>query len=126
MAEITDPIVLNHLNAGVRVVNERVRAVMRQVADLLADYDANVATLISGAADADTLADGRESDGVPIRTVGELRKLILALRLLDQTAKYEGAADNTAHQTAFNNLAGASVHVPLHLTKFTVRTSLFN
>lgn len=125
MADINDPIVIRFLNEAVRPMNERLRRDLRSLSDVLTAYDADVDALLASAADDDVLADGRESEGVPLRTVGELRRWLLAMRMLEQTGSYEGASDNTPHQTAFNNLAGGNVDVPLHLAKFTVRNNLF-
>lgn len=125
MADITNPTVTQFLNEAVRPVNERLRKQLRSLDDLLTMYDADVDALLSGAADSDVLDDGRdEVEGVPLRTVGELRAWLKVMRLLAQASKYEGAADNTALQTAANSVM-AGVNAPLHLAKFTVRSSLF-
>ena len=124
MAEITDPVVTTFLNASIRPMNEQLRERLRDLNDVLTKYEADVAGVLTAANDADTIEDGRETEGVAIRTVGELRNWLKVMEVLSRVSKYEDANDNTATQAALNEMFN-QVNVPESLVKFTVRLDLF-
>ena len=121
---MNNPIVTKFLNEAVRPMTERLRGPTGWLGDVLAAYDADVAPLLEGVDDATLIDDGRASSGVPLRTVGELRRVVTVFRAFHELSRYRDAHDNTRLQTQMNAVMGG-IDVQTHLRLFTVRSALF-
>jgi len=125
MADITDSLITKFVNEGVRPTNERIRSVMQyQLDEVIRKWDADIEPALSGAADDDVIADGRDSEGVPHRTVGELRGWVQNVRLARDVLAMQGSQDRNDAVGTLNTYTDA-VDVPQSLFMFTVRLNLF-
>lgn len=79
MANITNQVVIQFSNDYLRPIAEAVRNVQIRLNDAKVKYTTNIAGLLAGQADGDTLADGAPDDGRPQVTKKDLADLIAQL-----------------------------------------------
>ena len=80
MAEIIDPAVNAFLNEQVRPMSEAARSFKLRLHSLVTDWTAKYEALLASANDKDVINDGRDVQGVPFRTVEELKAWIAVFR----------------------------------------------
>ena len=80
MAEITDKTIALFLNDQVRPMAEAARSFKLRLKSLVLDYETKIENEMVKMADEDIINDGREVEGVPLRTIGEFREWLAILR----------------------------------------------
>jgi len=92
MADITDAQAIRFANEQVRPLAEKMRALKAEIDAALVDWNGGINTTVGSSGD-DTLADGREAEGISRLTAADISNLVTQLTAYQTQLDQAGVAD---------------------------------
>lgn len=99
MAEMTDPKLIKFANEHLRPLAEDVRDLKAWIDDAAATYQSEIAGIMSGNVNGDTLNDGRAGQGVSVLTKADITGLIGVLNTIKTALDGAGVMDTVRKPT---------------------------
>lgn len=99
MADMTDPALVKFANEQIRPMAEDLRDLKAFLDDMAATYQAEIAGIMSGNVNADTLIDGRAAEGISVLTKSDITAFFALLQSLKTTLDAAGVMDTVRKPT---------------------------